>query len=160
VKQEDTATHYDLGIAYKEMGLLDDAVSEFEVALRGNDRKKEVDCLSMIGLCQMQKGAAREAIRAYQRALGSEVLSKDAAKAVHFELGSAYEAAGDREAALFHLQKVNKLDPAFREVAARVKALGGGPGRPPADAGGRSPAPTIAPPPRPPAGPKKNIGYL
>ncbi|BDG04307.1 tetratricopeptide repeat protein [Anaeromyxobacter oryzae] len=172
VKLEDTATHYDLGIAYKEMGLLDDAVHEFEVALKGNDRKKEVDCLSMIGLCQMQKGAAKEAIRAYRRALGSEWLSKEAVKAVHYELGSAYEAAGEREVALHYLQKVNRIEPGFRDVASRVSALGGGPGRPPADAeprpaaraNGTAPRPTAAPAAtpaaRPVVGPKKNIGYL
>ncbi|WP_242396436.1 tetratricopeptide repeat protein, partial [Anaeromyxobacter oryzisoli] len=134
VKLEDTATHHDLGIAYKEMGLLDDAIHEFEIALEGNDRKKEVDCLSMIGLCQMQKGAPKEAIRAYRRALGSEYLSRDAAKAILFELGACYEAARDPQAALYYLQKVNRSDPAFRDVARRVQALGGGPGRPPASA--------------------------
>jgi hypothetical protein len=68
---------------------------------------------------------------------------------------------------------VAKLDPTFRDVAARVKALGGGPGRPPArpeppraanGAAAPHPAPAVpAPAPRPAApvvGPKKNIGYL
>jgi tetratricopeptide (TPR) repeat protein len=164
VKREDSATHYDLGIAYKEMGLLDDAVHEFEIALEGNDRRKEVDCLSMIGLCRMAKGEPREAVAAYRRALGSDHLTKDAAKAIHYDLAAAYEGAGDREAALYFFQRVVKADPAFRDASRRATALGGGPGRaPPEDArpGAR--------PPRPPAGaparavapaPKKNIGYL
>jgi tetratricopeptide (TPR) repeat protein len=174
VRKEDSATHYDLGIAYREMGLLDDAIQEFETALAGNDRKKEVDALSMIGLCRMAKGETRPAIAAYRRALRSDHLTRDAAKAIHYELGVAYEADGDRQVALWYLQKAAKADPGFRDVGKRVAALGGGPGRPPADAeGGASPRPAAraatspprpaAPPPAPKpagAGPKKNIGYL
>jgi pilus assembly protein FimV len=182
VRPEDSATHYDLGIAYREMGLLDDAIHEFETALKGNERRREVDCLTMIGICRMARGAVREAIQAYRSALGSEFLTRDAAKALHLELGAAYEAAGQPEAALHHLQKVVRADPGYRDAAARVRALGGGPGRPPADADphpaaaprppngaaarpaaapARPPAPARAAPPpaAPPAG-KKNIGYL
>jgi tetratricopeptide (TPR) repeat protein len=168
VKKEDSATHYDLGIAYREMGLLDDAIQEFETALAGNDRRKEVDCLSMIGLCLMAKGSAREAVEAYRRALASDHLTKDAAKAIHYDLATAHEAAGDREAALYYFQRVIKADPAFRDAAKHAAALGGGPGRAPPDearpAAGAARPPAAEPPPRPAApaagGPKKNIGYL
>ncbi|ABS24909.1 tetratricopeptide repeat protein [Anaeromyxobacter sp. Fw109-5] len=157
VRPEDSATHYDLGIAYKEMALLDDAIQEFEVALRGADKRRAIDCLSMVGLCRMAKGEPREAIRAFRRALASEALTKEAAKAIQYELGAAHEAVGEAEVGLWFLQRVAKLDPAFREVGARIGALGGGPGRPPADAS-RGARPAQAP--RPPAGVKKNIGYL
>jgi pilus assembly protein FimV len=157
VRPEDSATHYDLGIAYKEMALLDDAIQEFEVALRGADKRRAIDCLSMVGLCRMAKGEPREAIRAFRRALASEALTKEAAKAIQYELGAAHEAVGEAEVGLWFLQRVAKLDPAFREVGARIGELGGGPGRPPADASrGARPAPA----PRPPSGAKKNIGYL
>jgi tetratricopeptide (TPR) repeat protein len=172
VKKEDSATHYDLGIAYKEMGLVDDAIHEFETALAGNDRKKEVDCLTMIGLCRMAKAEPGEAVAAFRRALRSEHLSADAAKAVQFEVAQAYEEAGDAQAALWYLHKVAKADPRFRDVGGRISALGGGPGRAPAEADGPAsragarPAngiPVRGAPARPPAGPagsKKNIGYL
>jgi tetratricopeptide (TPR) repeat protein len=167
VKPEDSATHYDLGIAYKEMGLLDDAVHEFETALQGNDKKKEVDCLSMIGLCQAAKGDGRAAIAAFRRALASDHLTRDAAKAIHYELAGAYEGIDDREVALHYFQRVLKADSAFRDAAKRVQALGGGPGRPPPDEPRARPAgatPRTVPPGRPPAPPsgaaKKNIGYL
>jgi tetratricopeptide (TPR) repeat protein len=156
VRPEDSATHYDLGIAYKEMALVDDAIQEFETALKGNDKKREVDCLSMIGLCRMSKGEPQEAIRAYRRALASELLTKEAAKAIQYELGEAYEAANEAQVGLWFLQRVAKLDPSFREVAAKIQALGGGPGRPPAAPPAAAPARPGAPPPAP----KKNIGYL
>ena len=174
VKKEDSATHYDLGIAYREMGLLDDAIHEFETALGGNDRRKEVDCLSMIGLCRAAKGESAEAIAAYRRALRSPQIGADAAKAIEYELASAYEAAGEREVALWLLQKVVKADAAFRDAAKRVAGLGGGPGKPPPPGDGAPPRKAIgrvavngapprpgrAPPPPPGGGPKKNIGYL
>jgi tetratricopeptide (TPR) repeat protein len=181
VRPEDSDTHYDLGIAYKEMGLLDDAIHEFEVALRGANRRKETDCLSMIGLCHLAKGDPKAAVGAFQRGLRAQGLTREAAKALQYELGSAYEGAGDPQSALFFLQRVRKVDPAYRDVAARVHALGDGPGRPPPDAtaknGAPPPRPPAAPPARapaataPPAGKpaspgapplpgKKNIGYL
>jgi tetratricopeptide (TPR) repeat protein len=165
VKAEDSATHYDLGIAYKEMGLLDDAIHEFETALAGNDRKREVDCLSMIGLCHLAKADGDAAVASFRRALASDRLTRDAAMAIHFELATAYEGGGNREAALYYFQRVAKADPSFREVAQRVAALGAGPGRAPPDErprapaapGGRTPPPRPAPPP---PGNKKNIGFL
>ena len=56
IDASDSETHYDLGIAYKEMGLLDDAVHEFELAM-ANPRK---ECLAatMIGLCHVEKNDA------------------------------------------------------------------------------------------------------
>jgi len=174
VRPEDSDTHYDLGIAYKEMGLLDDAIGEFRTALSGSNRRKEVDVLSMIGLCQSLKGEHREAVQAYRRALHSEYLTGDAAKALHYELGVAHEALGESAVAVWYFQKIVKVDPRYRDVRARVDRLGGGPGQPPANVGPSPRAPSdagpSAPPPAPAAGgpapdgsssgPKKNIGYV
>ncbi len=172
VKAEDSDTHYDLGIAYKEMGLLDDAVHEFETATRGSNRKKEVDALSMVGLCRMEQGRVKDAIEALRRALRSDHLTRDASKSIHFDLGIAFEAGGQPEVALWYLQKVVKADAGYRQAGQRLAALGGGPGRPPADEAGApqaSPRPISAPASGPSAvtrpaalgaGPKKNIGYL
>jgi pilus assembly protein FimV len=174
VRPEDSDTHYDLGIAYKEMGLLDDAIHEFEVALSGRIRKKEVDCLTMIGLCLGAKGEHREAIQAFRRALRSEQLTSEAAKALHFELGLAHQAVDEGDVALWYFQKICKVDPRYRDAEAAVARLGGGPGKPPA--GGEAPRsaveaaqPSGAPrPDRPPPssaapggpGSKKNVGYV
>jgi tetratricopeptide (TPR) repeat protein len=166
VKPEDTETHYDLGIAYKEMGLLDDAIHEFELALSGHSKKKEVDCLSMIGLCHGLKGDHRAALDAFRRALRSGALTAEAAKALHYELAGAHEALEQPEQALWYLQKIAKVDPGYRDAGGAVARLGGGPGRPPADLEARAAARAAgAAPPRPgerPGGPgaKKNIGYV
>jgi tetratricopeptide (TPR) repeat protein len=156
VKAEDADTHYDLGIAYKEMGLADDALAEFETALRGATGRKAVDCLSMIGLCRMEQGDAAGASEAWGRALRSEHLTPEAARALNYDLARAAEAQGDPESALWYLNKVVKADPRFRDAARMLARLGGGAGRPP-------PEPPALPPGSPGdsrAGSKKNIGYV
>jgi tetratricopeptide (TPR) repeat protein len=114
------------------MGLLDDAVHEFETALRGGDGRREVDCLSMLGACRMAQGAPREAVAAFRRALASPHLTREASKAIQFDLGDALEAAGERELALQCFRTVSQLDAGYRGVGGRLLALGdrGGPDDP------------------------------
>jgi tetratricopeptide (TPR) repeat protein len=124
VKPEDVDTHYDLGIAYREMGLIDDALNEFSVAREGcMGKKREVDCLTMIGLLQVQKGDASASVSTFKQALASEHAIGEVAKAIGFELGMAYEATGESGKALYHFQRVAALDPKFREVSGHVERL-------------------------------------
>ena len=164
VGPDDSDTHYDLGIAYKEMGLIDDALSEFRTALSGKNRRKEVDVLSMVGLCHEAKGEYREAVQAFRRALNSEFLTGEAAKALHYELGVAHDALSEAAVALWYFQKIVKIDPRYRDARAHVERLGGGPGESPreepAAAAGRAPAPADPAPAPVPPGPKKNIGFV
>src|SRR5512137_1335042 len=127
VRPDDSATKYDLGIAFQEMGMLDEALEQFRSALAGGDRKREVEILSMIGSCLGLKGEHAGAIEAYRQALASEFLTGEAAKALHFELGAAHEAIGENDVAVWYFQKVAKGDPGYRGVAERVRLLGGGP---------------------------------
>jgi pilus assembly protein FimV len=124
VKPEDVDTHYDLGIAYKEMGLIDDAISEFTIARKGCvGKKKEVDCLTMAGLLQMMKGDAPMAIDAFLQALTSEHATGDVERATRFELAVAYEAAGQTGRALTHFMKVQAQEPGYRDVGTHVERL-------------------------------------
>jgi len=121
VSAEDTDTHYDLGIAYKEMGLLADAVAEFSIARQGCvGTKKEIDCLTMAGMCEALQGRHDRAIEAFLAALGSESATPDAAKALHFEIGLSFEALGDRPSANTHFRQVAAVDPSYRDVAVAV----------------------------------------
>ena len=135
VRPDDSATKYDLGIAFQEMGMLDEALEQFRSALAGGDRRREVEILNMIGVCLGMKGEHREAVETYRQALRSEFLVSDGARAIHFELGAAHEALGEPEVALWYFQKIAHGDPGFRGAGERVARLGGGPGTPP-DGGG------------------------
>ncbi|QRN99716.1 hypothetical protein JRI60_12125 [Archangium violaceum] len=124
VKPEDVDTHYDLGIAYREMGLIDDALNEFTVAREGcMGKKREVDCLTMIGMLQAQKGDAGAAVDTFKQALASEHATGEVSKALGFELAMAYEARGDAGKALYHFQRVAALDAKFRDAAGHAERL-------------------------------------
>jgi pilus assembly protein FimV len=124
VKPEDVDTHYDLGIAYKEMGLSDDALGEFAVARKGcMGTKRELDCITMIGMLHGMRGEHAEAVKAFKEGLASEHSKDDVAKALGFELALAYEAMGENGKALYHYQRVAKADPKYRDVSAQVERL-------------------------------------
>ncbi len=124
VKPEDVDTHYDLGVAYKEMGLIDDAVGEFTIARKGClGKRKEIDCLSMIGMLQVGRGEVASAIDAYQQGLASDHAKGDVEKSLRYELAVAYEAANQSGKALSQFLKVQALDGNYREVASAVERL-------------------------------------
>jgi tetratricopeptide (TPR) repeat protein len=168
VQRTDVDTHYDLGIAYKEMGLLDDAVQVFEVARQGcQGQAKELDCLTMIGLLQGMRGEPQRAVAAFRDALGSpHAASREVS--LRYELGLAHEAAGAAGKALGQYLAVQRAEPTHRDVQDRVRRLSAtvrpeedGPARP--DASAARSAPTRPSPPEPaPAAPAKSrkVGYL
>jgi len=118
---EDTDTHFDLGIAYKEMGLLDDAIHEFDLA-KGNPQR---ECISytMIGLCHVEKGDISEAIAQFKKGLYADQKSDREELGLYFELGAAYELLHDPKEALYYYQKVKKREPKFRNVGEKIKRL-------------------------------------
>jgi tetratricopeptide (TPR) repeat protein len=121
VSAEDCDTHYDLGIAYKEMGLLDDAIAEFKIATMSPARQ----CIGemMIGLCFMEKGDVAGAIGSFRRGLQATQRTEHEELGLYYEMGTAYEYAGDSNEALYYLQKVEKRDPTFRNVRSHLQRL-------------------------------------
>jgi len=124
VTAEDFETHYDLGIAYKEMGLLDDAINEFRIVMK--DPVREVQCHLMIGLCFLEKGMQTDAIGQFKKGLYVEGITEREALSMYFELGQAYERLNDPREAMYYYEKVLKRDQHFRDVQSRINALRGG----------------------------------
>lgn len=118
---EDTETHFDLGIAYKEMGLLADAISEFGLCLVNPQRI----CIAetMIGLCHIEKGEIAEAVIHYKKGLYADHKTDREELGLYYELGRAYEQLGDPKEALYYFEKVKKRDATFRHVDDRIDAL-------------------------------------
>jgi pilus assembly protein FimV len=121
VSDEDSDTHYDLGIAYREMGLMDDAIAEFKIAMRS--REKEALCHMMIGLCYIEKDLLSEAISQFKTGLYVEGITDRETIALYFELGQAYERLDDAREALYYYEKVAKKDARFRDVGSRIDRL-------------------------------------
>ncbi len=121
ISLDDGQSHYDLGVAYKEMGLTEDAIREFETAAR--DPKRECVCRSMIGMIQMERGNVNEAIDAFMRGLHSHVKSAEQETVLSFEIGVAYEQKKMHREALSYFQKVMRREPNYRDVQERVRRL-------------------------------------
>ncbi len=121
ISQDDGQAHYDLGLAYKEMALHDDAIREFEVAAR--DRNMTCVCESMIGMMHLERGNVNEAIDAFLRGLHAQVRTSDQETSLWFELGGAYESKSMFKDALAYYQRVARREPNYRDVQDRVRRL-------------------------------------
>ena len=125
----DYDTHYNLGIAYKEMGMLDDASRELSLAA-GSPAYK-ISSLTLLGQCKMDAGKSAEALATYFKALHSENIHGDEQIALHYEIAKAYLAMGVKTEARSYFEKVNGSAPGYRDVKSQLESLdddsGGGP---------------------------------
>src|SRR5207247_4780213 len=112
VAKDDHHTHYNLGIAYKEMGLLNEAIHEFELA--SENSQMSVDCASMIGLCLIGKKDFRAAIDVYRKALGRTSPQSEEALGLSYELAEAYIGNGNLTDAYKLFARIRDVDPGFR----------------------------------------------
>jgi tetratricopeptide (TPR) repeat protein len=124
---EDSETHYNLGVAFREMGLLDEAIGELQKVCQAVDRGQPFPHLmqtyTWLAQCFLDKGIPEAAIRWYQRALQIPGLDAEASTALHYELAGSYEAAHNKPAALKHFLEVYGSNIDYRDVAERIKAL-------------------------------------
>jgi tetratricopeptide (TPR) repeat protein len=121
ISDSDSSTHYDLGVAYKEMGLLPDAIGEFRIAAK--DTRFECTCHAMIGMIQLELGQFEDAADSYIRALGAPQKTIDQEMSLYYDLGNVYEMKGSNAEALYYFQKIARRDPGFRDVRDRIEAL-------------------------------------
>ena len=125
--QEDPETHYNLGIAFKEMGLLDEAIGELQKVCHAVDRgtpfSQPIQALTWLAQCLVDKGAPEAAVRWYQKALQLPGLDSASRCSIYYDLASAYQASGDDKAALTNFMEVYGSNIDFRDVASRIKAL-------------------------------------
>jgi tetratricopeptide (TPR) repeat protein len=117
----DFEVHYHLGIAYKEMELYDQAISEFELA--SADLSKTFDCDIMIGSCYMDKGDYNKSIEYYKMASEIREISTKRLAWLQFHLGLAYEASEMFPEALKAFELVLEMDPTFSRVEEKIKKL-------------------------------------
>ena len=127
VEDEDPETHYNLGIAFREMGLLDEAISEFQKVAQANDKGRAfryaMQCCTLLGLAFMEKGQPAIAALWYERALQTPGVESESVLALRYDLGVAQESAGELEAALKSFSRVYAMNIDYRDVAERIAAL-------------------------------------
>ena len=123
----DPETHYNLGIAFREMGLLDEAIAELQKVCsaveRGHPFNQLIQTYTWLAQCFLDKGVPEAAVRWFEKALTIPGLEDESRLAIHYDLGSAYEAARDKTAALRHFTEVYGTNIDYRGVAERIQAL-------------------------------------
>ena len=126
-EDEDLETHYNLGIAFREMGLLEEAIGEFQKVAKANDRGKAfryaMQCSTLLGLAFMEKGQPNIAAIWYERALTTPGIDSESKLALRYDLGVAQESAGELDAALKSFSQVYAVNIDYRDVAERIASL-------------------------------------
>ena len=124
---EDPDTHYNLGIAFKEMGLLDEAIGELQKVCHaiehGHPFDQGVQAYTWLAQCLVDKGVPQAAIRWYEKALKMPGMNEDSRLSIYYDMGSAYEMAGDQKKAYNTFMEVYSSNIDYRDVADRIKAL-------------------------------------
>ncbi len=118
----DLQSHYDLGLAFREMGLFDEAINEFRQAADAPDRR--MVCLTQQGVCLREKGdlvLAEGVLRSLVTAPG---ISLEELSVIKYELALTCEAGGRLDEAASLFTEIEAVNPAFRDVAVRLRRSG------------------------------------
>jgi tetratricopeptide (TPR) repeat protein len=121
VAEEDFQTHYDLGVAFKEMGLLDEAIGEFQKALRAPEGKLKSSEALGTAFFEKEQYAVAETILG--RAVENIQADETEKLGLYYWLGRSYEAQGKGAEAKTAYQHVTAVNIRFLDTADRVKAL-------------------------------------
>jgi tetratricopeptide (TPR) repeat protein len=123
----DYETHFSTAVAYQEMGLVEDAIKEFQEAIslvRPNDGSRRFfSCANLLGHCFMQQNMPHLALKWFQRTLETSDLNEDEKQGLWYELAGAYEAEGDTESAGRYFEQIYAENVNFRDVSERVKSI-------------------------------------
>lgn len=127
--EADIETHCNMGVAFKEMRLFDEAIGEFQKAFQAAERAKSysnyVRCCSLLAHCFMEKGLPPLAVRWLENALKAPGLEQEDILALRYEIGAAHEQAGNTKAAIDSFMEVYALNIDYRDVADRIRELQG-----------------------------------
>jgi tetratricopeptide (TPR) repeat protein len=122
VEDTDHESHYDLGVAYKEMGLLDEAIAEFQKALRGTENR--VRTYEALGQCFVEKRQFQIAVTILSRALTDRRYTDEMLIGVLYLLGTAHQALAQLEEARTFYERVVAVDIGFGQAHDRLSTLG------------------------------------
>jgi len=121
VDDEDFDSHYDLGVAYKEMGLIEEAIAEFQKALRGATQR--IRAYEALGQCFIERNDYDTAITVLGRALREPGMEDEDLIGVLYLLGYASEGSKKPRDAAAYYQRVFAIDIDFRDVSKRLKQM-------------------------------------
>ncbi|MCL5671650.1 MAG: tetratricopeptide repeat protein, partial [Acidobacteria bacterium] len=124
---EDDQTHYNLGVAFREMGLLDEAIGELQKVVKSRGSQcfgpNFLQGCTLLASCFMDKGMPALAAKWYSRALEAPGLDHEGMLAIYYDLGIAFEKAGNNAAALEKFTEVYSQNIDYRDVAEKIRLL-------------------------------------
>jgi tetratricopeptide (TPR) repeat protein len=124
---DDDQTHYNLGVAFREMGLFDEAIGEFQKVVNGTGPNHLgpyfLQGCTLLASCFMDKEMPAIAAKWYSRALDAPGLNHDGTLALYYDLGIALEKAGNAAAALEKFTEVYSQNIDYRDVAEKIRIL-------------------------------------
>jgi tetratricopeptide (TPR) repeat protein len=121
IEKEDSASHYDLGCAYRDMGLLDEAIAEFQIAARNPEFR--LRAIEMLGACFAEKGDHRIALKVLSRAAQAPGHKDEELIEIYYAMGRAHEELGEKVSAVEWYERVMGCDVRFKDASKRVSSL-------------------------------------
>ncbi|HEY3401706.1 MAG TPA: tetratricopeptide repeat protein [Geothrix sp.] len=118
VKGDDYDTHYNLGIAYKEMMLIDPAIEEFKIAM--GDPERTLECCSMLSICEQARGDLNAAVEWLRQGILAPGFPPEDSIGLRYDLAEIYLQQGHTGIAAEEFKAVYEMDPDYRDVAARL----------------------------------------
>lgn len=118
VKSDDYDTHYNLGIAYKEMMLIDPAIEEFKIAM--GDPERTLECCSMLSICEQARGDFDAAVEWLRQGIEAPGFPPEDSIGLRYDLGEIHLQQGRTALAAEEFKAVHDMDPDYRDVAARL----------------------------------------
>lgn len=126
-ENSDFETRYQMGIAYKEMGLIEDAIREFQEAIRlvsvDDGTRRFFWCCNLLGHCFIEKRMPNIALMWFKRGLEAKYLSSEESQGLRYEIANAYEMGGDKQMAIHFFEEIYAVNVSFRDVGNRLEKL-------------------------------------
>jgi tetratricopeptide (TPR) repeat protein len=123
----DYETHYNLGLAYKEMDLFEEALEEFQTAAGlvapDDGTPRYLQCCNLLGHCFIQKGVPQLAVKWFNKGFNAPGATEDERQALRYELAAAYEQVGDLHRAIDLFTEVYGINVSYRGVNERLREL-------------------------------------
>jgi len=121
VNEDDWQTHFDLGVAYREMGLIEDSIQEFLIVLKTEGQKSSA--LYQLGVCEVARGGHKKAKDYFDQALQLPNLLQQEKISISYELADALLHLNDKARAKKLFEEIQSADPEFREVTLKIQSL-------------------------------------
>lgn len=126
-KDDAYETHYHMATAYKEMGLMENAIREFQDAINlveiNDGTRRFFRCANQLGHCFMEKQMPKAAAKWFMRDLEVTDLTDEEKHAVYYDIADAFESVGEREKAVTYFEQLYGENVDYRDVSGRLENL-------------------------------------